>query len=65
MIADVGFPVALSPDRGEQPTRDPRLEAFRGTRAYGIDTALQQKRANDVTTPMPRLSVASPITDDA
>lgn len=65
MIADAGFPLALSPDWGERPTYDPRKKVFRGTHAYGVDTALKQGRTNDVTTPMPRLSVASSITEDA
>ena len=65
MIVDAGLRFAMSHAGGEWFVYDPFTKLFRGTVSYGIDSLLAKEPTKRITTLMPRLNVAFPITDDA
>ena len=65
MIIDVGLRLALSHAGGEWYVYDPYTKYFRGSISYGIDSLIQKEPTKRVTTLMPRLNVAFPITENA
>lgn len=65
MVVDAGVRFAMSHAGGEWFVYDPYTKYFRGSISYGIDTLLQKEPTKYVTTVMPRLNVAFPITDNA
>ncbi|HCA82020.1 MAG TPA: hypothetical protein DEP53_20000 [Bacteroidetes bacterium] len=65
MVVDAGVRLAISHAGGEWYVYDPYTKYFRGSVSYGIDTLLQKEPTKYVTTVMPRLNVAFPITDNA
>lgn len=65
MIVDAGVRFAMSHAGGEWYVYDPYTKYFRGSVSYGIDTLLQKEPTKYITTVMPRLNIAFPITDNA
>ncbi|HTY39345.1 MAG TPA: TonB-dependent receptor [Bacteroidota bacterium] len=65
MIVDAGLRFAMSHAGGEWFTYDPYSKLLTGPQSFGIDTLLQQQPTKYITTLMPRLNVAFPITDNA
>jgi hypothetical protein len=65
MVVDAGLRFAMSHAGGEWFVYDPYTRAFQGTQSFGIDTSLQMEPTKYITTVMPRLNIAFPITDNA
>jgi hypothetical protein len=65
MIVDAGVRFAMSHAGGEWFVYDPYTRLFQGAQSFGIDTSLQMEPTKYVTTVMPRLNIAFPITDNA
>lgn len=65
MIVDIGLRFAMSYAGGEWFVYDPYTKLFRGGISYGIDTLFQKEPTKRVTTWMPRLNVAFPISENA
>ena len=65
MIVDAGLRFAMSHAGGEWFTYDPYTRLFTGAQSFGIDTSLQKDPTKYVTSLMPRLNIAFPITDNA
>jgi hypothetical protein len=65
MIVDAGVRFAMSHAGGEWFVYDPYTRDFTGPQSFGIDTLLKQEPTKYITSLMPRLNVAFPITEDA
>ena len=65
MIVDAGLRFAMSHAGGEWFVYDPYTRLLTGPQSFGIDTLLQQQPTKYITTLMPRLNIAFPITDNA
>ncbi|MBF8295325.1 MAG: TonB-dependent receptor [Bacteroidetes bacterium] len=65
MVIDAGLRFAMSHAGGEWYVYDPYTRAFQGAQSFGIDTLLQKEPTKYITTVMPRLNVAFPITENA
>jgi outer membrane receptor protein involved in Fe transport len=65
MIVDAGVRVAMSHAGGEWFVYDPYTKLLQGPQSFGIDTLLQKEPTKYVTSVMPRLNIAFPITDNA
>ena len=65
MVIDAGVRVAMSHAGGEWFVYDPYTRSFQGAQSFAIDTLLQKEPTKYLTTVMPRLNVAFPITDNA
>ncbi len=65
MIVDAGVRFAMSHAGGEWFTYDSYTKVFRGAQSFGLDTLLQTEPTKYITTVMPRLNIAFPITDNA
>jgi hypothetical protein len=65
MVIDAGLRFAMSHAGGEWFVYDPYTRVFQGAQSFGIDTLLQKEPTKYITTVMPRLNVAFPITDNA
>ena len=65
MIVDAGLRFAMSHAGGEWFVYDPYTRVFQGLQSFGIDSLLQKEPTKYITTVMPRLNIAFPITDNA
>ena len=65
MIIDAGLRFTMSHAGGEWYVYDPYTKLFRGATSFGIDSLLQKEPTKRITTWMPRLNVAFPITENA
>jgi outer membrane receptor protein involved in Fe transport len=65
MIVDAGVRVAMSHAGGDWFVYDQYTRLFQGPQSFGIDTTLQLQPTKFVTSVMPRLNVAFPITENA
>jgi hypothetical protein len=65
MIVDAGLRFAMSHAGGQWFVYDPYTRVFQGLQSFGIDTLLQKEPTKYITTVMPRLNIAFPITDNA
>ena len=65
MVVDAGLRFAMSHAGGEWFVYDPYTRLFQGLQSFGIDTLLQKEPTKYITTVMPRLNIAFPITDNA
>jgi hypothetical protein len=65
MIVDAGVRFAMSHAGGDWFVYDPYTRLFTGAQSFGIDTSLSKEPTKYVTSVMPRLNIAFPITDNA
>ena len=65
MIVDAGLRLAMSHAGGEWYVYDPYTKLLTGQQSLGIDTLLDKQPTKFITTLMPRLNVAFPITENA